>query len=196
MFVFEIDNEIALKLLERHDAGRLIALIDRQRPYLREFLPWVDEMQFEQDYVPLIEQWLDQFRANAGFQAGILYRGEIVGMIGFHPYDWPNRKTSIGYWLSEEYQGRGIVTRACRTMIDYAFETVGLNRIEIRAASENKKSRAIPERLGFVYEGHERDGEWLYDHFVDHEIYGLLKADWREDRGSAIHKVFEKNNDE
>lgn len=196
MFVFEIDNEIALKLLERYDATRLIALIDRQRAYLREFLPWVDEMQFEQDYIPLIEQWIDQFRANAGFQSGILYRGEIVGMIGFHPYDWHNRKASIGYWLSEDCQGRGIVTRSCRAMIEYAFETVGLNRIEIRMASENKKSRAIPERLGFVYEGRERDAEWLYDHFVDHDIYGLLKADWREAGSSAVNKVFGQSSDE
>jgi ribosomal-protein-serine acetyltransferase len=51
--------------------------------------------------------------------------------------------------------------------------------VEIRAAVENKKSRAIPERLGFLFEGVERDGEWLYDHFVDLAVYGMLAADWR-----------------
>ena len=53
-----------------------------------------------------------------------------------------------------------------------------LNRIEIRAAIGNVKSQAIPEKLGFAKEGCVREAEWLYDHYVDHIIYGMLKSDF------------------
>ncbi|WP_336296604.1 GNAT family protein [Bacillus pinisoli] len=52
-----------------------------------------------------------------------------------------------------------------------------LNRVEIRVADENIKSRAIPERLGFINEGKVQNAEWLYDHYVDHIIYSKLRED-------------------
>jgi ribosomal-protein-serine acetyltransferase len=56
---------------------------------------------------------------------------------------------------------------------------LNLNRLVITCATQNQKSRAIPERLGFVHEGIARDAEWLYDHFVDHDIYAKLHCDWK-----------------
>ena len=70
------------------------------------------------------------------------------------------------------------MTEACRIYTCHAFATWNLNRVEIRCAVENRRSRAIPERLGFQSEGTIREAEWLYDHFVDHVIYGMLASDW------------------
>ena len=70
------------------------------------------------------------------------------------------------------------MTKACRALIRYAFEQLQLNRVEIRVAVGNYKSRAIPERLGLVKEGMIREAEWLYDHFVDHIVYGVLAKEW------------------
>lgn len=182
MFTFKVDEEIQLKLFEQSDANALFALIDRQRGYLREFLPWVDSVTSAGHYYASIAGWAEQFRQGLGFQAGILYRGELSGMVGFHLHDLRNRKTSIGYWLSEDKQGKGIMTRCCRAIIAEAFETTSLNRIEIGAATQNMKSRAIPERLGFTHEGCIREAEWIYDHFVDHEIYSLLRSEWEKAR--------------
>lgn len=188
MFTFKVDERIELQLLERKDAKPLYALIDRQRAYLREWLPWVDKATSVEGYFSIIDSWLQQFVANNGFQAGILYEKQLVGMIGFHMLDWVNRKTSIGYWLSKDHQGKGIMTKACQAIIDYAFETWDMNRIEIRAAAENKKSQAVPIRLGFTYEGSQRDGEYLYDKFVDHAIYGLLKKEWRKRKSVNVQR--------
>lgn len=58
------------------------------------------------------------------------------------------------------------------------FNELKLNRVDIRAAEENIKSRAIPERLGFVCEGQIRQAEWLYDHYVNHIVYGMMAAEW------------------
>ena len=65
-------------------------------------------------------------------------------------------------------------------MITYAFDVYGLNKVEIHCATENRRSCAIPERLGFKQEGVLRQGEWLYDHFVDLAVYGLLASEWHE----------------
>ena len=50
-------------------------------------------------------------------------------MIGYHGIDWENGSTSLGYWLGEGFQGQGIVTAACRTLVDHAFEELNLNRV-------------------------------------------------------------------
>lgn len=63
-----------------------------------------------------------------------------------------------------------------------SFSHLKLNKVEIRAAIENKKSRSIPERLGFVNEGSIRQAEWLYDHFVDQIVYGILAIEWNNNR--------------
>jgi ribosomal-protein-serine acetyltransferase len=72
------------------------------------------------------------------------------------------------------------MTKGCQALISYAFNDLELNRIEIRCATGNRKSCAIPERLGFVKEGVVRQAEWLYDHFVDHIIYGMLASEWKK----------------
>jgi len=74
--------------------------------------------------------------------------------------------------------------KACRSLVEYAFDEWHLNRVEIRCAVGNTKSRAIPERLGFKSEGILREAEWLYDHYVDHIIYGMLARDWPATRSA------------
>jgi ribosomal-protein-serine acetyltransferase len=178
MFCHTVSDEIQLKLLELRDAEKIFSLTDASRSYLREWLPWVDATRTPDDSKAFIQSTLQQFTANNGFQAGILYKEKFAGMIGFHDINWGNKSTSIGYWLGEGFQGKGIMTSACRAMVNIAIQEYGLNRVEIRAAVDNRKSRAIPERLGFTEEGTCRQAEWLYDHYVDHVVYGLLKEDW------------------
>ena len=92
--------------------------------------------------------------------------------------NWANRSTSIGYWLGERYRGSGVMTKSCKAFVEYAFRELNINRVEIRCAEKNLRSRAIPERLGFVNEGMIREAEWLYDHYVDHVVYGILAREW------------------
>lgn len=178
MFYHRVDEDVELKLLDLGDAADIFALTERSRDYLRQWLPWVDGTRSVEDSRAFVQATMDQFAAGNGFQAGILYQGKFSGVIGYHLIDRRNRKTSIGYWLGEEFQGHGIMTKACRSLVDIAFRDYGLNRVEIRAAAENLKSRAVPERLGFRNEGRSRQVEWLYDHFVDHIVYGMLAEDW------------------
>jgi ribosomal-protein-serine acetyltransferase len=92
--------------------------------------------------------------------------------------------TELGYWISERFEGRGLVITTCRVLIDYAFNELALNRIVISCSAENQKSRAIPEKLGFKQEGILRQSEWLQDRFVDMVIYGLLAKEWQDKKQS------------
>jgi ribosomal-protein-serine acetyltransferase len=94
--------------------------------------------------------------------------------------DWAPRRGEMGYWLAADAQGQGLVTSACRALIQHAFIDYDLNRLEIRCATNNARSRAIPEKIGFVCEGVLRQVEWLYDHFVDHALYAQLRQDWQQ----------------
>ncbi|WP_163529484.1 GNAT family N-acetyltransferase [Halobacillus ihumii] len=180
MFTMQIKEELSLKLLEKRDTKELFSLVEESRDYLREWLPWVDDMQREKEYEPVIELWLKQFASQEGLQAGIIYKGKLAGVAGFNSIDWANRKASIGYWLSEKYQGLGIVTNVVKALITCAFAEYNLNRVEIECGVENMKSRAIPERIGLRQEAVIREGEYLYDHFHDLALYSILAKEWRK----------------
>jgi ribosomal-protein-serine acetyltransferase len=179
MIHFEIDDITELLLLEEQHAEEIFVLVDQDRKYLREWLPWLDNNKSIADTKEFIKNSLEQFANNDGFHVGVWFQGKLAGVIGYHKIDWVNRATSIGYWVGASYQGRGLITRACRVLVDYAFNELKLNRVEIRCAFENGKSRAIPVRLGFKEEGVIRQAQWLYDHFVDHVVYGMLESEWQ-----------------
>jgi ribosomal-protein-serine acetyltransferase len=87
-------------------------------------------------------------------------------------------KQQVGYFLSEEAQGKGIINKCVSSLMDYLFQELGIHRIEIQCAANNLKSISIPRRLGFVQEGIKRDWQWLYDHYEDLITYSFLKSDW------------------
>ncbi|UCZ51484.1 GNAT family N-acetyltransferase [Bacillus shivajii] len=179
MFTHQIDNDCYLKLLQKNDAEDLFSLIDRNREHLRKWLSWVDNVKSVEDTNNSIEKTLKQFANNQSFRAGIFYKEELAGVINFHQIDWTNKKTSIGYWLGNEYQGKGLMTKAARAFINHAFSDLKLHRVEVRCAVGNSKSRAIPEKLGFTNEGTMREAEYLYGHFVDQTIYGMTRNEWQ-----------------
>nr|WP_245747491.1 GNAT family protein [Anaerobacillus alkalidiazotrophicus] len=123
---------------------------------------------------------LKGFSENKSLNTVILFKGEIVGVAGYNNINWANRTAYIGYWLGEGFQGNGIMTKVAKALTDYALHDLKLNKVEIRAAVGNKKSRTIPERLNFVNEGTIRQAEWLYDRYVDHVVYGVLKEEWNK----------------
>lgn len=70
------------------------------------------------------------------------------------------------------------MTACVKRLVRHAFEDLDLNRITLPIATENRRSRAVAERLGFRQEGVLRQAEWLYDHFVDHVLYAQIQSDW------------------
>jgi len=179
MFTLRLTEEAYLKVLDRKDAAEVFALTDASRAHLRRWLPWLDAIRRPEDSEAFIGRTLEQFAAGRGFQAGIWRGGALCGVAGLHPIDWANKQSSLGYWIGAPYEGQGLVTMACRAILDEAFGRYGLHRMELRAADGNARSQTVAERLGFRREGTVRDAEWLYDRYVDHAIFGLLASEWQ-----------------
>lgn len=172
-----VSDDVGLRLLEEADAQELHALIEANRAGLARWLPWAAGQGFEET-LEFIRKSRTQVSENDGFQAAIVLDGGIVGMIGHPGVDWPNRSTRIGYWLDEAHRGGGIVTAAARVLVDRALTVWRLNRVEILAATENRRSRAIPERLGFREEGTLRQFQMVDGRHLDCVSYSMLAADW------------------
>jgi ribosomal-protein-serine acetyltransferase len=185
MLTIPVTDRCRLVPLELADADELFDLTDANRRHLRRWLPWLDSVRRVDDTRTFIRAAREQAVRNDGVQLALTVDGRIAGVVGHHHVDWRNRSTSIGYWIGESYQGRGLATAASRTLIGRAFERSRLNRIEIRCASGNHRSRAIPIRLGLREEGLLREAEWLYDHFVDHVVYAIVASEWRAAQNGA-----------
>ena len=182
MFRHIMYDDAELRLLEERHSDELFAAVDRNRAYLREWLPWLDQTATAEDEKAFVSRSLEEFARNATLALGIWYKGRISGGIGLNFIDQVNRSAEIGYWVSEDCQGKGLVTRACVVLLNYAFGELGLNRVVMRVAEENSRSRAIPERLGFTEEGTTRQSDWQYDHFKDMVVYSMLESEWRDSR--------------
>jgi ribosomal-protein-serine acetyltransferase len=159
-------------------AGELFPVTQRNLVRLGEWLPWatpgysIDQMrQF------LREREVENAAGDA-LMTVIRFRGALCGSIALHHFDRPNRSTSIGYWLDEAHEGRGIVTRACAAIVTEGFRERNLHRIEIRCATGNLRSSAIPRRLGFREEGILREAQFLRSGWVDLQVYGMLESNW------------------
>jgi ribosomal-protein-serine acetyltransferase len=174
-----VTNDVALRLLEEADAQELHALIEANRAHLEPWLPWAAGQSFE-DTLGFIRGTRSQAEENEGFQAALVTEEGIVGVIGYVSVDWANRSTRIGYWLAEGQQGKGTMTAAVRLLVDHALTTWQLNRVEIVVATENRRSRAIPERLGFREEGMLRQCQLVGGRYLDCVSYSMLAADDRE----------------
>ncbi len=177
--VIAVDDGIELRQVSIADCAELYASIDRNRARLRTWLPWVGLTFGQNDLSEFIRQREIDNAARVSLTTHIWYQDQLCGAVGLHVIDQRHRSSSIGYWLDEAYEGRGIMTRACRAMVTHGFREYGLHRIEIRCGTGNSRSMAIPRRLGFTEEGTLREAEWVFDHWVDDRVFSMLEQDWK-----------------
>ena len=173
-----VDEIISLEILEGIHAESLLNLVNANRNYLKQWLPWVDYMVTLENSKNYISDCKRRATEKTDFSFAIIINKNIVGRIGLHHINYPNRIAEIGYWLADGLQGRGIIFKSCKTLINHAFNELGLNRIEIKCGIGNNKSRAIAEKLQFKQEGILRQAELLNGKFIDLYLYAMLKEEW------------------
>jgi ribosomal-protein-serine acetyltransferase len=192
MFHLRVNDSLELRLLTEAHTTALFTLINRNREALRPWLPWVDGTRSLEDTRRFIRFGLRQHARRSGMHAGLWVDNHLGGVISYNYINQGKQMTEIGYWLGESFQGRGLMTAACRAMTSYAFTHLGLQTVEIRCAADNLKSRHVAERLGFHYQGSRPQLDWQAERYIDTMIYSMTGAEWspaQEDRhDSGSHR--------
>jgi len=179
MVSFRVVDQIELREFLPDDAESVLAAVSSNYDHLRAFMNWMTPDYSLGSAREFIAQTQKDRAERRGLGLGIFRGGTLIGSIGFVSFDWAAMKTEIGYWISQDEQGKGIISSACRTLIDFAINELKMNRIEIRCSAENVRSAAIPKRFGFQREGVLRQAEFRNGRLHDFEIYGLLASEWK-----------------
>ncbi len=174
----QLNSDTELRSIGLGDADEMFAAIDRNRERLHQWLPWASSGYSIADTYLFLSNSLEELARHESLTMTIRHRGNLCGAIGLHRIDHKNRSSAIGYWIDEAHEGKGIVTAACRAMVNEGFRNFGLHRIEIRCATWNHRSSAVPRRLEFLEEGILREAEWLHDKWVDLRVFSMLAQDW------------------
>ena len=179
MFTHEIDKNLKLSLPELWRADEITSVVRSNLKHLQPWMPWAVDDYSVDSAKEWIQRTLSEFAEDGRFNAIILVDEKLVGAIGFHNLNTAHGSAEIGYWIDKSHEGKGIITRCCKVLIDYLFGVRGLNRIQINCNVENKRSRAVPERLGFTLEGVHRQVELINGRFGDWAVYAMLKEEWK-----------------
>jgi ribosomal-protein-serine acetyltransferase len=173
---FDLGGGALLRRYRIEDLDLLWAAIEEERDRLARWLPWIEATRTKDDERVWLERVIADEASLEGL--GIWVEGQFAGGIGL--VSDPFRITAdVGYWIRASFEGRGLVTAACEALIGHAFDFVGVHRVVIRAGTDNLRSRAIPERLGFAFEGVHREEGRGTDGFYDLRMYAILDREWR-----------------
>ncbi len=178
MFYRRINENIHVSLSIPAYADKMYDLIVENRKYLRKWLPWANDVRGAADTKAFIHLQLKRFANGEALNESVFYKGELAGVLGYNQIDHVNSIGYIGYWLGEQYTGMGIMTLSITDLIAIGFTYLSLEKIDIRCARDNNKSRAIPERIGFKEEGVLRKAQKIQHSHYDLVIYGLLKEEF------------------
>ena len=111
--------------------------------------------------------------------------GMFIGWFTFMQWNPDYRSALIGYCLDERAWGQGFATEAAGVVLQWAFGTLDLNRVQSEADTRNRASERVLEKLGFVREGTLRENCTVNGHVSDSSVYGLLRREW-EQRSSCL----------
>ncbi|CAH0244435.1 Putative ribosomal N-acetyltransferase YdaF [Pedobacter sp. Bi27] len=106
----------------------------------------------------------------------IVLDGEVIGSIGVHQLaDIYSKSAEMGYWIAEDYWGKGIVPLAIQEMLNYGFETFDIERIFARTTHTNLASQQVLKKSGFVFEASLKDTIFKNGEYFDELIFGFRK---------------------
>lgn len=182
----DINDEIRLELINESHSKSIFELVNENRAYLREWLTFVDKMQSVEFAENFVNGTMQRNKEGIEYAFVIINQESLIGRVGIYKIDMQNKFGEIGYWLDEKMQGNGIITASCKKIIDFSFNDLKLNRLEIKCGIQNSKSEAIAHRLNFKKEGTIRQGELVNEKFVDLNLFSLLKEEYEDNNISTL----------
>ena len=199
MFTLTVDHEISIRTLHPDDAEGLFQLVERNRSRLR---PWIGSSSLPEtakitriytiecylgslDPLTAIDTpYIDEVRPyfpppHPPMDMGIWFSGELAGVITLSILEDSDTAAEFGYWIDGKHEGKGIVTRCVRALMDYAIDNLGMERFIIGCARNNLRSCAVPERLGYRLQAILPNGEVVGEFVYDRAVYEIQSTEWR-----------------
>lgn len=169
-----VRDRLSLRSLALNDFLPLWLLIESNRNYLQKWLPWVETTTSIEKTRHFVQGALLYAKQNREFHWGIFEDELLVGLIGLHHVDWDCFSATLGYWLSEDRQGEGIMTSSIQTLVPSLHQDMHLKTLEIHVIPENAPSIQVAENSGFTYRKTVHQAEQVNENWQDHLIFEHL----------------------
>jgi ribosomal-protein-serine acetyltransferase len=170
-------ERLGLRTPRRRDLGPLDEAIQETLPELVRWLPWAHRGHARGDTRAYLRDARSARMRRSAFEFVVadLADGRLLGIVSTHRIDWTRRCAGLGSWVRRSAWGKQVATEAARGLVEYAFRTLELHRLEAHVAPANQASRRVVEKLGFHREGIARDFEFIDGRYLDHIQYSLLR---------------------
>jgi ribosomal-protein-serine acetyltransferase len=179
MFAVPLGDGAELRPLEPWQAEEFLEHWARVREDILPWIPWAATLSDIASARELLVRYAEKRAADTGRIYGIWIDGVLQGGTVFRTFDPVLLNCEIGVWMGTAGRGRGLVTRAARHMIDWAFGTRGMARVEWQCDPENANSIAVAKRLGMTHEGTLRRAFVLQGERRDVMVWSLISEEWK-----------------
>ena len=170
-------NRLNLRRLNLLDSNEILVL--RSNPEIMKFIPR-PLMKTKEEALEFISVMDANVNNNILLNWAITTKEEdkLIGMIGFYRMKPENYRAEVGYILSADFHGQGIITEALERIIQFGFDEMKLNSIEAVIDPENYGSEKVLLKNNFVKEGHFKEHTFFEGKFLDSVFYSLLKKNY------------------
>jgi ribosomal-protein-alanine N-acetyltransferase len=170
-------DRLILRKLALSDADDIFAYASD--PEVTKYMLW-DTHTAVDDSRRFISTKLKQYEKDETGEWGITLKenGKLVGAMGIASVDMDHEKAEIGYVLARPYWGKGIVPEAVERLLKFAYEEMGLNRIECWHFLPNENSGRVMQKVGMTFEGIARERYFVKGRYWDAGQYAILRKDW------------------
>lgn len=168
-----VNSEVTLEKLSSKHAKPMFAQIEQHRDYLSHFVYWTNYTSTLADSQFFITRCEQEAERNKSFVWAVLFQDQFVGTLSFNPnIDWDNKQVYLGYWLSPEVQGKGIITQSILKLIKETKQVI--KQYNLKCAVHNQRSNAVAIRCGFQFDYCKEKAEQIGEQLYDQNIYKLV----------------------
>ena len=172
-------DEVLIRELEPTDVDALFDTVSASLTTLSQWLPWAKPGYARGDSAAWIAHCERAWSDKLGYHFGVFdaVSGDLLGGVGLSHVNAVRRSANLGYWVADAARGREVAVTAARLAATWAFETLGLQRIEILIQPENTASLRVAVKLGGVCEGIARNGMLVDGEPREAIVHSLIPGD-------------------
>jgi len=174
-----VDDNIQL-ISPKLDMDRaLFDLIETNRSFLDQHITFAQNKTSVEKVNAFLREIINFNFGGQKFNMMIMHEDRIAGILGFHRILPIDARAEIGYWIGESFQGNGILTKSMPKFLQYGFDALAINRVELLTLSTHHRSISLANRTGFIQEGILKQYYFMHGAHHDAYIYSLLKSDFK-----------------